>query len=85
MPVPCTSKQLKIGFIFRARSWRTDAFPTLYQGWGMEIILKKFGIRMGMGIEKTIDREWEWEFGTLIRAGIGIGIRKNVETIPLTV
>ena len=64
----------------------------LKQGWGMGmgirmgmgIILQKFGIRMGMGIEKTIDREWEWEFGTLIRAGIGMGIGKNIHTIPLT-
>ena len=42
------------------------------------------GIRMGMGIEKSIDREWEWEFGTLIRAGMGIGIGRNIHTIPLT-
>ena len=35
---------------------------------------------MGMGIKKTIDMEWE--FGTLIRAGIGIG--KNIHTISLT-
>ena len=46
----------------------------------MGIISKKFGIRIG--IEKTIDSEWE--FGTLIRAGIGIGIGKNIHTIPLT-
>ena len=39
---------------------------------------------MRMGIEKTTDMEWEWEFGTLIRAGIGIGIGKNIHTIPLT-
>ena len=39
---------------------------------------------MGMGIQKTIDREWEWEFGTLIRAGMGIGIGRNIHTIPLT-
>ena len=51
---------------------------------GMVIIVKKLGIRMGIGIEKTMDREWEWEFGTLFRAGIGIGILKNVHTIPLT-
>ena len=39
---------------------------------------------MGMGIEKAIDREWEWEFGTIIRAGIRIGIGRNIQTIPLT-
>ena len=37
---------------------------------------------MVMGIEKTIDMEWE--FGTPIRAHIGIGSGKNIHTIPLT-
>ena len=51
---------------------------------GIGIILKNDGIGIGIGIEKPVDTVQESEFGTVIRACIGIGIGKNIYTIPPT-
>ena len=49
---------------------------------GIGIIFKKCWYWNGNGNRKAVDREWESELGTRIKACIGIGIEKNIDTIP---
>ena len=76
-----------------AMSWRLGPCGTFAnfvmiswaQGWGIGmgtgIILKNWWYWNGNGNRKTVDRGWESELGTLIRACIRIGIQNNVHTI----